>query len=139
MALVINKKPVEDYGYTPILERGQENPFRAKVKRILPRQFTILEDKMAKINKDESISFTTGSFNWEVLKKGMTGWEGMVDENGKEVKCLKSGGGEVLDSSLNLLPLDLITEIANVIVGISKDPENATVYLGEVDETDTSK
>ncbi len=105
----------------------------------MPRQFTILEDKMAKINKDESISFTTGSFNWEVLKKGTTGWDNLLDEKGKEVKPNKNGQGEILDSSLDLLPLSIITEIANVIVGISKDPDNAEVYLGTVDDAPSDK
>ena len=138
MALKINKSE-ETYEYIPLSERGDEAPFTVKLKRILPRQFTILEDKMAKINKDESISFTTGSFNWEVLKKGVTGWVNMIDEDGKDIKCLKSGAGEVLDNSLNYLPLTIITEIANVLTGISKDPDNAEVYLGTVDETDSAK
>ena len=130
---------VADYEYIPLSERADKKPFTVKIKRILPRQFTILEDKMAKINKDESISFTTGSFNWEVLKKGTTGWENLVDEKNKEIKPLKNGQGEILDSSLDLLPLSIITEIANVIVGISKDPDNAEVYLGSVDETASDK
>ncbi len=133
MAIIANKKET-DYEYIPMSERGEENPFTMKIKRILPRQFSILEDKMAKINSDESISFTTGSFNWEVLKKGSLGWYNLLDENGKEVKCVKNGQGEILDASLDLLPLSIITEVANVIVGISKDPDNADVYLGSVDE-----
>ena len=138
MALKITKKS-DGYEYIPLTERGSKDPFTVKVKRIMPRQFTILEDKMAKINKDESISFTTGSFNWEVLKKGTDGWLNLQDENGKEIKCIKSGAGEILDSSLDLLPLAILTEIANVIVGISKDPDNAEVYLGSVDETTETK
>ncbi len=138
MALT-TQKTAKDYEYVPIIERDSENPFTVKLKRIMPRQFTILEDKMAKINKDESISFTTGTFNWEILKKGVTGWDNLLDGEGKDVRCAKNGQGEVLDNSLDLLPLSIITEVANVIVGISKDPENAEVYLGIFDETDATE
>ena len=133
MALVTHRT-IETYEYIPMTERDEKKPFTVKLQRIPPRQFTILEDKMAKINKDESISFTTGTFNWEVIKKGITGWSNLVDEKGKAVTPAKSGNGEILDASLDLLPLAIITEIANVIVGISKDPENAEVYLGTVNE-----
>ena len=130
MAITTKRKQQDSYEYVPLSERDDKKPFTIKLKRIMPRQFTILEDKMARINADESISFTTGSFNWEVLKKGTTGWSNLLDEDGKDIRPAKNGQGEILDNSLDLLPLSIITEIANVIVGISKDPENAEVYLG---------
>ncbi len=133
MAITI-KKTQETYEYIPLIERGEEKPFTVIIKRLPPRQFTILEDKMAKINQDESISFTTGTFNWAVIKKGIIDWRNMLDENGKEIYPLKNGKGELLDETLDLLPLDLITEIANTIVGISKDPDNANIYLGNFED-----
>ena len=139
MAITTQRKQSDGYEYIPLSERADKKPFTVNIKRILPRQFSILEDKMARINADESISFTTGSFNWEVLKKGTTGWKNLLDEDGKEIRPAKNGQGEILDASFDLLPLSIITEIANVIVGISKDPENAGVYLGTVDETTETK
>lgn len=129
MALVV-KKSQETYEYVPLTERNEENPFTVIIKRLPPRQFTILEDKMAKINQDESISFTTGTFNWSVIKKGLIDWSNMLDENNKPIYPNKNGTGELLDTTLDLLPMDIISEIANVIVGISKDPDNADIYLG---------
>ena len=129
MALIV-KKTQETYEYVPLSERVEENPFTVIIKKLPPRQFTILEDKMAKINQDESISFTTGSFNWAVLKKGLVDWKNMIGENDRPISPAKNGKGELLDESLDLLPLDFIAEIANVIVGISKDPDNADIYLG---------
>ena len=129
MALIV-KKTQETYEYVPLTERNEENPFTVIIKRLPPRQFTILEDKMAKINQDESISFTTGTFNWAVIKKGLIDWKNMFDENDKPIYPAKNGKGEFLDDTLDLLPLDLIAEIANVIVGVSKDPDNADIYLG---------
>jgi len=138
MAITI-KKTQETYEYIPLIERGEEKPFTAIIKRLPPRQFTILEDKMAKINQDESISFTTGTFNWAVIKKGIVDWRNMLDENGKEIYPLKNGKGELLDETLDLLPLDLITEIANTVVGISKDPDNANIYLGNFEDKTVPK
>jgi len=129
MAITI-KKTQETYEFTPLSERGEENPFTVTIKRLPPRQFTILEDKMAKINQDESISFTTGTFNWAVLKKGVVDWSNMFDEDEKPIFPAKNGKGELLDESLDLLPLDIITEIANTVVSISKDPDNIDIYLG---------
>jgi hypothetical protein len=138
MAITI-KKQQETYEYIPLIERGEKEPFTVIIKRLPPRQFTILEDKMAKINQDESISFTTGTFNWAVIKKGIVDWKNMLDENGKPIYPAKAGSGELLDTTLDLLPMDLITEIANSIVGVSKDPENASIYLGDTTEDLTSK
>ena len=133
MAITI-RKTQETYEYIPLIEKGEEKPFTVILKRLPPRQFTILEDKMAKINQDESISFTTGTFNWSVIKKGIMDWRNMLDEDGKEIYPLKNGRGELLDETLDLLPLDIITEIANTIVGISKDPDNANIYLGNFED-----
>jgi hypothetical protein len=138
MAITI-RKTQETYEYVPLIERGEEKPFTVIIKRLPPRQFTILEDKMAKINQDESISFTTGTFNWAVIKKGIIDWRNMLDENGKEIYPLKNGKGELLDETLDLLPLDIITEIANTIVGISKDPDNANIYLGHFEDKTVPK
>ncbi len=135
MAITI-KNIQESYEYVPLSEKHGEFPFTATIKRIPPRQFTILEDKMAKINKDESISFTTGTFNWEIIKKGLVGWTNLLDESGEQINPNKNGKGEILDDSLNYLPLDLITEISGVITSISKDPDNSDIYLGNfVDES----
>jgi hypothetical protein len=134
MALTIKKRD-DTYEFIPLSERGEENPFTVIIRRLPPKQFTILEDKMAKINQDESISFTTGTFNWAVIKKGIVDWTNMFDESGKQITPVKSSKGEILDESLDLLPLELIAEIANTIVSISKDPDNTDIYLGNYTQT----
>ena len=133
MAIKITEAP-KSFDYIPLTERGEQNPFTVTIQKLPPKQFTILEDKMAKINQDESISFTTGTFNWAVIKQGVLSWENLLDANDKPITVLKASNGEILDQSLNLLPLELITEIANVIVSISKDPDNADIYLGKVED-----
>jgi len=138
MAITI-KQTAETYEFIPLSERMEKDPFTVTIKRLPPRQFTILEDKMAKINQDESISFTTGTFNWAVIKKGLVDWKNMLDEDGKPILPTKSGKGEIVDESLDLLPLELISEIANTIVSISKDPDNIDIYLGNFKQTTKGK
>jgi len=138
MAITIKKSP-HTYEFVPLSERGESEPFTVTIKVLPPRQFTILEDKMAKINQDESISFTTGTFNWSVIKKGLVDWDNMLDEDGKQIRAAKNGKGELLDESLDLLPLDIITEIANTIVSISKDPDNADLFLGNFTKVNEDK
>jgi len=128
MALVVNRAKEQTYEYVPIAERGEKKPFKVTVRRLTPKEFSFIEDKMARINQDQSVSFTTGTFNWEIVKKGLVDWESLLDENGKPVKIVIGSDG-VTDNSLNLLPVDLIAEIANVINGITKDPDNADIYL----------
>ncbi len=138
MALTVSTaKSPQTYEYVPLIERGEKNPFTVTVRRLTPKEFSFIEDKMARINQDQSVSFTTGTFNWEIVKKGIVGWTNLLDEDGKEVKPVKVEGG-IADSSLNLLPMDIITELANVIVGLTKDPDNAHLYLAE-DETEEAE
>ena len=133
MALKINKDISKTYKYIPIMERGETNPFTLYIKRLTPKEYAFTEDKTIKVHKDASFSFTSGSFNWEICKKGIVNWENLIDEHNKEIKIQKDIDG-VTDDSLNLLPVELISEIAEVILGITKDPENADLYLGQYDE-----
>jgi len=129
MAIISTTLP-KTLKFTPLSERGEEKPFSLSIRALPPRQFSILEDKMAKINNDESISFTTGSFNWAVIKAGIMDWENLLTEDGTQIKPTKNSKGEVEDNSLDLLPLEIIVEVANTIVSISKDPDNVDLYLG---------
>jgi hypothetical protein len=137
MALIVNK-PTKDqtYDYVPMIERGADKPFTVKIRRLTPKEFSHIEDKMARINQDQSISFTTGTFNWEVVKRGIVSWENLFDGDGKPIKAVIGEDG-VTDESLNNLPLDIITEIANVIVGITKNPDTVEIYLGEEPNEET--
>jgi len=136
MAIIATPKAQTTYNYVPMTERGEKKPFTAIVKRLSTKEYTFIEDKIARFNQDQSITFNTGTFNWEIVKKGLVDWENLTDEKGKQIKIVVGSEG-VLDSSLNLLPLDIITELATLIVNLTKDPENASMYLSEdSDETE---
>lgn len=128
MALKARKED-KVYEYIPIVERGEEKPFTVSVRPLKPKEYAQTEDYMARINKDESLSFTTGTFNWLVVKKGIVNWKNLIDEDNKEIAPIKSADGTISDESLNLIPADILTEIANVILGITRDPEHIDTYL----------
>jgi hypothetical protein len=130
MAIIAQPKNLLTYDYTPMTERGDKKPFTVTVKRLTTKEYTFIEDKIARFNQDQSITFNTGTFNWEIVKKGLVDWKNLIDGEGKPIKIVIGSEG-VLDSSLNLLPLDIISEIATLIVNITKDPENIESYLGE--------
>ncbi len=137
MALTVSTKPVKTYEYIPLSERGEEKPFTINIRPLTKREYALIEDKIAKFYRDETMTFASASTNIETFQRGVTGWNNLLDENGKQIKPDKMNG-MLTDDAINLLPIDIITEVANVIVGITKDPENTDIYLGTAsDETQT--
>ena len=129
MALKTKNQTGTTYKYVPVSERDEKQPFMVTIRPLTSRELAVLEDKLLKIGKDETISFSSGSFNWEVCKKGIVDWDNVTDEKNKPLALKKGIDGLIEDETLNLLPLYMITEIAGVISSISKDPENAETFL----------
>lgn len=130
--LIVNQQGA--YPYIPVSERGVEEPFTVQIKPLGVREMAKLEDGYITIKENEGISLSQGAYNQKALKTGILSWENLKDEDGVEYFVKKSGKGEVLDESLNLLPPTILTEIANVIVSISKYPEDIDSLLGTVKE-----
>jgi hypothetical protein len=139
MPLVVSTKKDESFEYVPVLFRGDEEPFTVKIKRIDARSFAKLEDGLTKINQEDStISFASGSFNWNVVKRGVLGWSNVTDENGALLKFKKDANGFMDDSSIEVLPLDIISEIATTIASITRTPEHTALFLGQSEVTSDS-
>ena len=136
MALKLSKNKIKTFKYITGDQREEKLPFTLTVKPLTPKEYATIEDNIIKVNKDESVSFTTGTFNWQICKRGILDWENFLNDKNIQIKPKKEFD-EVSDASLNQLPYDYITEIANVIVGITKDPDNANLYLGNFDEENT--
>jgi len=133
MPLVVSTKKNESFEYTPIMSRGEDEPFTLTIKRIDSRSFAKLEDGLTKINQeDATISFASGSFNWSVIKRGVSGWSNVTDSDGAQVKFKKDANGFMDDSCIEMMPLDMITEVATTIASITRNPENTDLYLGKV-------
>jgi len=133
MAIKIDRTKKDiTYRYIPILQRDEKDPFTVEIRPLTPKELIEIEDKMVRLNKDESVSVSTGSYNWEVCKRGIVDWRNLLDERNREIPIIRDEIG-ISDETLNYLPVSYIAEIANVIVGVSKDPENAKMYLGDIE------
>ena len=141
--LIINQK--KEYDFIPVSERGQDEPFTVVLQPLGVRQMAKLEDGYVLIHNDSSaqsqgsISLNQGSYNTRALKAGIVSWRNLKDGAGVDYPARKSGNGEVLDESLNLLPPAVLTEIANVIVAISKYPEDADTLVGTAVEEEVEE
>lgn len=132
MSLTVNAKKSESFEYVPVNFRGEDAPFKVTIKRIDSRTFTKLEDGLTKLHQeDATISFASGSFNWQVLKRGVTGWENIFDADGAPIKFVKDSSGLMDDSCIEFLPFELITEIATTISSITRTPEHTDIFLGK--------
>lgn len=135
MALVTNSDKTQTFKYIPVSCREDLDPFTVEVKRIDKRTFAKLEDGLTKVNQDDAtISFASGTFNWNILKRGLVSWENVTDENSAQVKLKKDPSGMVEDSSIELVPLDMIAELANLIANITRTPEHTDLFLGKFPE-----
>ena len=128
MALHITSNLKNNYEYIPVAERGDENPFTVKLRRLSLETLALTKDSSFNINQDQSYSFRVNSQNLTALKHGLIGWKNIYDENEKPIK-FKMDGQIASMESLEYLPVEFRTEIANVILAISNNPANADVIL----------
>jgi len=117
MALVINKTT-------------EYNPFSIKFKPLTTKQLAVLEDSVVSLKTTGDMSLAQGSFNYKTVKASLISWSNVIDPNGAEVTPEFAANGEVKDESLDLIPPPVFTELANVIIGVSKNPNEAQAYLG---------
>ena len=129
MAIKAIKNKDLTYKYIPLIERGEKDPFTVTIRPLTSREFSVVEDVLSRINPDQTMGFAAGSFNFEIVRRGLVDWENLLDEEDKPVEIKKSGGMVSIES-MNMLPVEIITELATVISNITKDPANTEVYLG---------
>ena len=134
MALKVSKLTKREFTYIPIEEREEKNPVKFII-RLLPKMVRAkLEDSLLKINQDGTFAFANATYVLEMFKRGVVDIQGLVDEDGKEIKVEKTPDGHLTDEFIEMLPDELIQEVGNVIISIAKDPKNANFYLGEKGE-----
>jgi len=133
MAIKVVKQEKREFTYIPIEERGSENPVKVIFKPLTKSERAALEDKLIRINPDQTMTVANATYILEVFKTAVVDIQGLIDENGNEVKPKKEHG-VLAQEFIEMLPDDFIQEVGNVIIAVSKDPQNADVYLGNVEE-----
>ncbi len=128
MALVIKKSNEDTLKYIPVLERDEETPAIFEVRRIPQREFAKLEDKLARVYNDQSIGLSTATFNYGVVKLGLVSWENINDEYGRPITPEKTKEGVFKDDYINMIPQQILNELAEVIASITRDPESIDIF-----------
>lgn len=135
----INKTPTAGFNYTPISQRDEEVPFSVYIKPLSTKQLMLLEDKLVKRNDASDITFSTGEFSFSSLKLSILSWENISDENDKPIALKKNADGTINDESLSLLPSEIISEISNVVITISRDSSKVDLFFGDKTEETTTE
>jgi len=129
MALKLAKKEKE-YKYVPVSERDSENPTTFVFRPLSKEEKAKLEDQLIYLNQETGeMRVSNASFMLGVIKLALKKVEN-VDVGDGKLKEYDFTNTEVSDEFLEMLPDDIIQELANVILAVSKDPQNADVYLG---------
>ena len=130
MAIKVVKQTKKEYEYIPVAEREEENPVKVIIRPLTKTERAKLEDKLVRMNQDQSISIANATYILEIFRLGVVDIKGLVDEDGKEVKVEKVNG-ILTQEFVDMLPDEFVQEVGQVIVAISKDPQNADMYLGK--------
>jgi len=123
-------KTKEEYEYIPVSERGEKNPATFVIRPLSKSEQAKLEDRVLNIDSAlGTISMANASFLLNAFILGVKDIKNIVDENGKEIKPVITENGIDI-GFLDLLPDEIIKEVAEVIINISKNPQDADVFLG---------
>jgi len=130
MAIKIVKRE-EEYKYIPVEERDVENPTTFYFKPMTKEQKARLEDKLVKVNSDETVNVANATYILNAVKLCLIKVENLLDEEGKPVEIERCKDGTVCGYWLDLLPEDIVTELGQTIINVSKYPDKASLFLGE--------
>lgn len=129
MAIVVTSTPKEGHKYTPISQRGKENPFFVYVKPMDSRDILQLEDEVVVKKGEDTVFLASGSYAFKVVERSLISWSGIEDDKGKPLVLKKDITGLASADSVKQIPSELITEISNAVSAISRDPSTYQLYF----------
>lgn len=127
MALKITNTQ-DEYEYVPVDQREDAKPFTVKFKVLSLDLQAEAQDTVLNVGNDQRMTMHVNTQNLLALRNGLIGWENITDSTGKTIK-FRVVHGLAATECLEYLPQDLRTEIANIILTVSKDPTQATTVL----------
>ena len=131
MAIKLTPVPEKGFRYVPISEVNEEKPFAVWVKPLGAKDLMFLEDRMVERGENNSTYYAINTYACRVLQKAFASWEHLEDENGVSLLPVIDHLGQLSDSSLSMIPVDIISEVAGVVTRISKDPKEIQILFGE--------
>ena len=129
MAIRVTSTPKEGHKYTPISQRGEENPFFVYVKPLDSRDILQLEDEVVVKKGEDTVFLASGSYAFKVVQRSLVSWAGIEDDAGNPITMKKEIGGKASEESVKQIPSELITEISNAVSAISRDPATYQLYF----------
>lgn len=131
MALTVpNAKLKTDFEYTPISQVGEDKPFIVQFDSIPLDKLAELQDSAVRVSKEGEYSISINTLNYSVIKLALTGWKNVEADDGP-IRFKRDNRGAT-DSTLSIIPGDIRSELATVIVEVSKDLPNAEAYLASL-------
>ena len=133
MALSVSKaRLTTSFKYIPTAQKMEEIPFTVHFEAIPLDSLAELQDSAIRVSKDGEYSISINTLNYAVIKEALTGWENVEADDGP-VRFKRDNRGAT-DGSLALIPGDIRSELATIIVEVSRDLPNAEEYLAELDK-----
>lgn len=127
--MLVYSPKLEGYFYTPQSQKedGIEKPFRVKLRLLTVEENAELQDLLVTRTATE-VKSNYGMYFVQACYKGITEWEGMEDAESKPLAMSKTVLGRINTDSLNMIPYSMIEEIGTVIVSVSENPKNLSVF-----------
>lgn len=127
--MLVYSPKLDGYFYTPQSQKedGIEKPFRVKLRLLTVEETAELQDLLVTRTATE-VKSNYGMYFVQACYKGITDWENMEEVEGKPLAMSKTALGRINTDSLNMIPYSMIEEIGTVIVSVSENPKNISVF-----------
>lgn len=127
--MLVYSPKLEGYFYTPQSQKedGIEKPFKVKLRVLSVEEVAELQDLLVTRTATE-VKSNYGMYFVQACFKGITEWEGMEGADGKAITMSKTPAGRISTDALNMIPYQMIEEIGTVIVSVSENPKNISVF-----------
>lgn len=128
---VVRNYPTENW-YTPAGQEEEEKVTRFEFKTMSKLDIQKVEAKKTSLASDGSQLFLNNPVvNYEVFRQFVTNWENLIDEDGNDVKYKKDKNNLVDTELMNMIPTEIINEVAWTIQEVSTFPDKAKDLLGK--------
>ena len=127
--MLVYDSKLEGFYFTPQSQKaeGIEKPFRVKLKLLTVDEIAELQDILVTRTATE-VKSNYGSYFVQTCYKGVTDWENMEDTSNVVIPMPKSNLGCINSTGLNMIPYSMIEEIGTVIISVSENPKNISIF-----------
>ena len=104
--------------FIPLSELDSKDPFTAQIRSLSTLELLALKDTLTSLDHLGTPIVQAGRFDIDVCSLAIQSWENLLDADGNAVAITRFNG-KVDIKSLNLLPIEIISEIAEQVITIS--------------------